>query len=104
MPTSRARVVDERDHARKAEQQKKSEEETGAGWQKTFGAASIEVRHRGITTPSNPLWIMAVGTELIPDHSSIVNPSMICFFDELLGDPTSTMLEGRHHQRERLKK
>ena len=90
--------------ARKAGQQKKSEEETGAGWQKTFGAASIEVRHRGITTPSNPLWIMAVGTELIPDHSSIVNPSLICFLDELLGDPTSTMLEGQHHQRERLKK
>ena len=95
-----ARAIDDR----KSEQRARNEAATGAGWQKAFGAASITVRHRGISAPSNPLWIMAVGTELIPDHSGIANPSVICFFDELLGDPTTTKREGERYQLERLKK
>jgi hypothetical protein len=95
-----ARAIGER----KAEQRAKNQTETGAGWQKVFGAASITVQHRGMSAPSNPLWIMAVGTELIPDHSGISNPSVICFFNELLGDPATTKQEGERHQRERLTK
>jgi len=45
-----------------------------------------------------------VGTELIPDHSGSANPSVICFFDELLGDPTTTKREAERYQLERLKK
>ena len=84
---------------RRAEQQQKGESPTGAGWTKTFDGAAITLTHRGVTTPSNPLWIMAVGTKLIPSHSGIANPVLICLFDELLGDPERVNLEGERHQR-----
>ncbi|HJR50668.1 MAG TPA: hypothetical protein VJ794_06145, partial [Gemmatimonadales bacterium] len=86
--------------ARRAEQREKGEEQTGAGWWRVFGGSTIAVAHRGVTTPSNPLWIMAVGTNLIADHSSISNPVMICFLDELLGDPKAVKREGERHQRD----
>ena len=88
-----SKAIDER----KQEQRKKGESETGVGWAKMFDGARIQLKHRGITTPSNPLWVMAVGTELIPDHSGIANPSMICLFDELLGDPEVVTRQGRKH-------
>jgi hypothetical protein len=47
---------------------------------------------------------MAVGTELIRDHSTIANPVMICFLDELLPDPKAVQREGERHQREQLRK
>jgi pimeloyl-ACP methyl ester carboxylesterase len=77
------RAIDER----KAEQRRKGETETGAGWSTMFDGTGITLGHRGITTPSNPLWILAVDTELIPSHSGITNPVVICLFNELLGDP-----------------
>ena len=46
------RAIDER----KAEQRQKGEKD------------------RGVTTPSNPLWILAVDTALIPSHSGFANP------------------------------
>jgi pimeloyl-ACP methyl ester carboxylesterase len=82
---------------KKAEQRRNGEPETGAGWSKVFEGAAITLRHRGITTPSNPLWIMAVGTRLIPDHSGVASPVMICLFDELLGDPAVVNPEGERH-------
>ncbi|MEX2222945.1 MAG: hypothetical protein WEG40_14230 [Candidatus Rokuibacteriota bacterium] len=87
--------------ARRAEQREKGQDDTGAGWWRVFGGSTIEVAHRGATTPSNPLWIMAVGTNLIENHSNISNPVMICFLDELLGDPKAVKREGERHQRER---
>jgi hypothetical protein len=90
--------------ARKKEQREKGEADTGAGWRRVFGGSTVAVSHRGITTPSNPLWIAAVGTELIRDHSSIANPAMICFFDELLPDPQAVQREGERYQRERRSK
>jgi hypothetical protein len=83
---------------RKAEQGKKGEPETGAGWSTVFDGAAITLKHRGVTTPSNPLWLMAVGTELIPSHSGISDPVMICFFNEILGDPKVANPEGQKHQ------
>ena len=62
-----------------------------------FDGAAITLTHRGITTPSNPLWIMAVGTKLIPNHDAFINPIMICFFDELLGDPALINPQGDTH-------
>lgn len=81
---------------RRAEQRKKGEPETGGGWSRVFGGA-ITLTHRGITTPSNPIWIMAVGTKLIPNHDAFINPVMICFFDELLGDPAVVNPQGEKH-------
>jgi hypothetical protein len=94
-----SRAIDER----KAEQGRKGETETGAGWSTEFKGTGITVRHRGITTPSNPLWIMAVDTALIPSHSGITNPVVICLFNELLGDPTVIKDEGRK-QEQRLRR
>lgn len=94
-PTWLPQAIDER----KAEQQKQGESETGAGWSKVFDGTAIVLTHRGVTTPSNPLWIMAVDTELIRDHTAIASPVMICLFDELLGDPTVVNPEGERHQR-----
>src|SRR5262249_28331896 len=67
---------------RRQEQERGGQAATGAGWSQLFESVGIQVRHRGITTPSNPLWVMAVGTELIPDHNGIANPVLICLFDE----------------------
>ena len=86
--------------ARKAEQRAKGEPDTGAGWQRQFGGSSVAVSHRGITTPSNPVWIMAVEKELIRDHSAIASPLMICFLDGLLPDPAVVKERGERHQRE----
>ncbi len=84
---------------RKEEQRRNREAETGTGWTKVFEGTGIQLTHHGVTTPSNPLWVMAVGTELIPDHSSIANPALICFFDELLGDLEVVSREGQNHLR-----
>jgi hypothetical protein len=84
---------------RKAEQRGKGEPETGAGWSAVFDGTGITLRHRGVTTPSNPLWIMAVDTELIPSHSGIANPILICLFNELLGDPKVIKSEGLKQER-----
>jgi hypothetical protein len=84
---------------RKAGQRKEHQPETGAGWTKVFSGSTIVLTHKGLTTPSNPLWIMAVGTELIPDHTGITNPVLICLFNELLGDPKVVNPEGRRHER-----
>lgn len=84
---------------RKEEQRKNREAETGAGWTKVFEGTGIQLTHHAVTTPSNPLWVMAVGTELIPDHSSIASPALICFFDELLGDLEAVSREGQSHLR-----
>jgi hypothetical protein len=90
------RAIDER----KAAQRARGEADTGAGWERRFGGSSVAVSHRGITTPSNPVWIMAVGKELIRDHSAIASPLMICFLDELLPDPTAVKRRGERHERE----
>src|SRR5262249_32083460 len=79
---------------RKAEQRDKHEPETGTGWTTMFGGSTIQLTHKGVTTPSNPLWIMAVGTELIPGHTAITNPVLICLLDELLGDPNVVNPQG----------
>lgn len=84
--------------ARKAEQRQAGEPDTGAGWSSTFDGSAISLKHRAVTTPSNPLWLMAVGIELIPDHSSISDPALICFFNEILGDPKVANPEGQRHQ------
>jgi len=84
---------------RKAEQRGKGEPETGAGWSAVFDGTGITLRHRGVTTPSNPLWIMAVDTELIPSHTGIANPILICLFNELLGDPKVIKSEGLKQER-----
>jgi len=83
---------------RKAQQRQQGQMDTGAGWSVVFEGTGIRLEHRGITTPTNPLWIMAVGTELIPDHSGIANPVLICFFNELLGDPKVVNPAGRQQQ------
>jgi hypothetical protein len=88
-----SKVIEER----KTQQRARGEPETGAGWSKVFDGAAITLTHRGITTPSNPLWLMAVGTKLIPDHSGFADPVMICFLDELLGDPAVVNPEGERH-------
>ena len=87
----------------KAEQGRQGEPETGAGWSTVFGGTMIKLEHRGVTTPSNPLWIMAVDTELIPSHSGIANSVLICLFNELLGDPKVVNPEGQK-QEERLRR
>ncbi len=83
---------------RKVEQRKSHRPETGTGWTKVFSGSTIVLTHQGLTTPSNPLWIMAVGTELIPGHTGIANPGLICLFDELLGDPKVVNPEGQRHE------
>jgi pimeloyl-ACP methyl ester carboxylesterase len=83
--------------ARKGEQRRMGERETGAGWSTVFDGTSIGLKHRGVTTPSNPLWLMAVGTELIPNHSGITESDIICFFNTILGDPKVTNPEGQRH-------
>src|SRR5262249_298954 len=88
---------------RKAQQRQQGQAETGAGWSAVFEGTGIALGHRGITTPSNPLRIMDVGTELIPDPSGIANPVLICFFNELLGDPKIVNPAGRLQQ-ERLQR
>jgi pimeloyl-ACP methyl ester carboxylesterase len=88
---------------RKAEQRRKREPETGAGWSTVFDGTGVTVAHQGITTPSNPLWILGVDTELIPSHSGIGNPVVICLFNELLGDPKVINPEGQK-QEERLRR
>ena len=95
-----AKTIEER----RAEQRAKGEPDTGAGWRRVFGGSTVSLAHRGVTTPSNPVWIMAVGTELIADHSAIANRVMICFLDELLPDPKAVRREGERHQRELLRK
>jgi hypothetical protein len=87
--------------ARQDEQRAKGEPPTGAGWSLKFNGAAITLTHRGITTPSNPLWILAVGTRLIAEHSEIAGPAMICLFDELLGDPEVVKREGVRHLEQR---
>jgi len=87
---------------RKAEQRHKGEAETGAGWSTLFEGTGITLVHRGVTTPSNPLWILAADTELIPSHSGITNPVLICLLNELLGDPKVVNPEGQK-QEERLR-
>src|SRR6267142_910178 len=69
--------------ARKGEQRRMGERETGAGWSTVFDGTSIGLKHRGVTTPSNPLWLMPVGTELIPNHSGITDSDIICFFNTI---------------------
>jgi len=83
---------------RKAEQRRKGEAATGAGWSTVFDGTGITVSHRGVTTPSNPLWILAVDTELIPSHSGIANPVVICLFNELLGDPKVINPKGQEQE------
>jgi pimeloyl-ACP methyl ester carboxylesterase len=78
-------------------QQQAGQPATGAGWVKVFGGSGIELRHRGIATPSSPLWVMAVDTKLIADHNAIANPLMICLFDEILGDPGEVARQGQQH-------
>ena len=94
-----SRAIDER----KEEQRRTGEAETGAGWSTTFDGTGITLSHRGITTPSNPLWILAVDKDLIPSHSGIGNAAVICFFNELLGDPKVINLEGQKRE-ERLRR
>ena len=80
-PSWLSKAIEERKaEERKAEQRRKGEPETGAGWSTAFDGTTINLNHRGITTPSNPLWIMAVDTNLISDHSGIADPFMICLF------------------------
>src|SRR5262245_59109947 len=86
-PPARSEWLTQAIDERKAEQRRQGETETGAGWSAVFDGTRITLTHRGVTTPSNPLWILAVDTELIPGHSSITNPVLICLFNELLGDP-----------------
>ena len=86
--------------ARMEEQRAKGETPTGAGWWRVFGGSTIAIAHRGITTPSNPLWIMAVSTKLIPSHSGIANPVLICLFDELLSDPEKAKSAGEQYRPE----
>jgi hypothetical protein len=93
------RAIDERT----AEQRRQGQTETGAGWSTVFEGTGIALSHRGITTPSNPLWILAVATTLIPSHSDITNPVVICLFDELLGDPKVINPKGLQ-QEERLRR
>jgi len=88
---------------RKAEQRRNGQPETGAGWSTMFDGTGIVLKHRGVTTPSNPLWIMTVDTDLIPNHSGITNPALICLFNELLGDPKVVNPEGRR-QEDRLRR
>jgi hypothetical protein len=88
-------VIEERKNAQRA----KGEKETGTEWSKEFSGTGITLKHSGITAASNPLWIMAVGRELIADHSNISNPVMICLLDQLLGDPEEIKREGQEHQR-----
>jgi hypothetical protein len=83
---------------RREQQRRNAEAETGAGWSTTFQGTGIEVRHRGITVPTNPLWILAVDTELIPSHSGISNPLVICLFNEFLGDPEVINRKGRQQE------
>jgi len=83
---------------RREQQRRNAEAETGAGWSTTFQGTGIEVRHRGITVPTNPLWILAVDTELIPSHSGISNPVVICLFNEFLGDPEIVNRKGRQQE------
>jgi hypothetical protein len=84
---------------RREEQESQGQRPTGAGWSRRFAGVEIQVTHRAITTPSNPLWVMAVGTELIPDHDAIANPALMCFFDELVGDVQDIKRQGgRHHE------
>ena len=97
---SDANWLEETIKARMKEQQAKGETPTGAGWRRVFGGSTIEIAHRGITTPSNPLWIMAVSTKLIPSHSGIANPVLICLFDELLGDPEKATSAGKEYRPE----
>jgi hypothetical protein len=85
---------------RKAQQRQQGQVDTGAGWAAVFEGTGITLEHRGITTPTNPLWIMAVGTELIPDHSGIADPVLICFFNELLGDPKVVNPAGQEQQKQ----
>lgn len=97
---SDSKWLEEAIKARMDEQRAKGEVVTGAGWRRVFGGSTIALTHRGITTPSNPLWIIAVGTKLIPSHSGIANPVLICLFDELLGDPDKAKSAGERHQAE----
>jgi hypothetical protein len=80
--------------ARKVEQRRLGQPDTGAGWSTVFDGTGITLRHRGITTPSNPLWILAVDTALISGHSDITRPVVMCFFNELLGDPKAIESKG----------
>ena len=88
---------------RRDEQVRAGQPPTGAGWAQKFDGRGIEIRHLGITSPSNPLWVMAVGKELIENHSDIADPSMICLFDQLLGDPEQVR-EKVQEERERAPK
>lgn len=85
---------------RKRQQRDNHQPETGAGWSKVFDGTTITLTHESRTTPSNPLWIMAVGTELIPSHTGIANPVLICLFNQLLGDPKIVNQRGRSHERD----
>jgi hypothetical protein len=98
-PPARPEWLPQTIEARKEEQRRNGELETGAGWSAVFDGTGITLRHRGVTTPSNPLWIMAVDTELIPSHSGIASPVLICLFNELLPDPTVINPEGRKQER-----
>ncbi len=102
-PPARAEWLTQAIDERKAEQRRQGETETGAGWSAVFDGTGITLTHRGVTTPSNPLWILAVDTDLIPGHSSITNPVLICLFNELMGDPKLINPEGRK-QEERLRR
>jgi hypothetical protein len=83
---------------RQDDQRRNGQLATGFGWSQMFEGTGIRLRHRGITTPSNPVWVMAVGTELIPDHGGVPNPVIVCFFDQLLGDVETTIRRGERHQ------
>ena len=102
-PPARAEWLTQAIDERKAEQRRQGETETGAGWSTVFDGTGITLSHRGVTTPSNPLWILAVDTDLIPGHSSITNPVLICLFNELMGDPKLINPEGQK-QEERLRR
>jgi hypothetical protein len=41
---------------------------------------------------------MAVDTGLIPDHNGIANPTLLCFFNALLGDPRKAKEEGEKQE------
>jgi len=89
-----SQAIDER----KKDQRQKGELATGAGWSRTFDGTAIALKHRGVTVPTNPLWIMAVDTRLIPDHNGIANETLLCFFNALLGDPKKVKEEGEKQE------
>jgi pimeloyl-ACP methyl ester carboxylesterase len=88
---------------RRAEQQRNGNSDSGDGWSHTFEGTGITLTHRGVTTPTNPLWIMAVDSKILSGHSAIAEPILICFFDGLLGDPKRVNREAERLQKQQPK-